>query len=88
MGRQPPQSTGVDFADERREADGARELARSGYRERLWTLPGLGRSLGVWQAPDSAAMGATLASLPVSPWEGVQTTPLSRPPGDPALASG
>jgi muconolactone delta-isomerase len=71
-----------------RQADRARELSRQGYLERFWTLPGQGCSLGLWQAPDSSAMDAILASLPLSPWMSVQTTPLSRHPSDPALTSG
>ena len=75
-------------ATTQREADRARELAGQGYLERLWTLPGQGRALGLWQAPDSAGMNAILASLPLSPWMSVQTTPLTRHPSDPALTSG
>ena len=75
-------------ATTRREADRARELAGQGYLERLWTLPGQGRALGLWQAPDSAGMDAILASLPLSPWMSVQTTPLTPHPSDPALTSG
>ncbi len=72
-------------ATTRHEADRARELAGQGYLKRLWTLPGQGRSLGLWQAPDSAGMNAILASLPLSPWMSLQTTPLTRHPSDPAL---
>jgi len=71
-----------------READRTRELAAQGYLERLWTLPGQGRALGLWQAPDSAGMIALLASLPMSSWMSVQTTPLSRHPSDPASTRG
>ena len=70
------------------EADRARELAEQGYLERLWTLAGPGRALGLWQAPDSAGMNAILASLPLSRWMSVQTTPLTRHPSAPALTSG
>ena len=71
-----------------RQADRTRELADQGYLERLWTLAGQGRELGLWQAADSADMTAILASLPLSPWMSVQTTPLTRHPSDPALPSG
>ena len=37
--------------------------------ERLWTLPGQGRALGLWQAPDSGRMHAILASLRCHPGE-------------------
>ncbi len=69
----------------RGEADRAQELAGQGYLERLWTLPGHGRALGLWYAPDAARMNAILASLPLSPWMRVETTPLTRHPSDPAL---
>ena len=69
-------------------ADRVRELARQGYLERLWTLPGRDRVLGLWQAPNSAGMNAILASLPLSSRMSVQTTPLTRHPSDPALTSG
>jgi muconolactone delta-isomerase len=85
-----PTDTALETVDAttQREADRARELAGQRYLERLWKLPGEGRSLGLWQASDSAAMDAILASLPLSPWMSVQTTPLSRHPSDPALTSG
>jgi muconolactone delta-isomerase len=67
------------------EADQMRELARQGSLLRLWTLPGQGRALGLWEAPDAAGMRAILASAPLSSWRDVQTTPLSQHPSDPAL---
>jgi muconolactone delta-isomerase len=79
---------GTAEATTRREADRTRELAGQGYLERLWTLPGAGRALGLWQAPDPAAMDAMLASLPLAPFMTVQTTPLTRHPSDPALTGG
>jgi muconolactone delta-isomerase len=69
-----------------READRAGELAGLGYLERLWTLPGGGGALGLWQVPDPAQMQAILESLPLSPQVSVQTTPLTPHPSDPALA--
>jgi muconolactone delta-isomerase len=76
----------VDATTER-EADRARELAGQGHLLRLWTLRGQGRALGLWQAHDTAGMQAILASLPLSAWMSVQTTPLSSHPSDPALTS-
>ena len=70
----------------RRPADRAGELAGQGYLERLWTLPGEGRTLGLWQAPDPAQMDTIVESLPLSPQTSVQTTPLTPHPSDPALA--
>jgi muconolactone delta-isomerase len=69
------------------EADRARELAEQGHLLRLWTLPGQGRSLGLWQAQDTAGLQAILASLPLDAWMSVHTTPLTPHPSDPALAS-
>ncbi|MGO8861105.1 MAG: muconolactone Delta-isomerase family protein [Acidimicrobiales bacterium] len=85
-----PADTAPDTVDAttQREADRARELAAQGYLVRLWTLPGQSRALGLWQAPDSAGMNGILASLPLSRWVSVQTTPLTRHPSDPALTSG
>jgi len=52
----------------------------------MWTLPGEGRSLGLWRAQDAAGMQAILASLPLNAWMTVQTAPLTRHPSDPATA--
>ena len=70
---------------EAREAQRARELAGQGHLTRLWKLPGQGRTLGLWRAGDVAGMEEILASLPLSGWMSVQTTPLSPHPSDPAL---
>jgi muconolactone delta-isomerase len=72
----------------RPEADRAKELAGQAELERLWTLPGEGGALGLWQAPDAAQMDAILESLPLSPQVRVQTTPLTPHPSDPARTSG
>jgi muconolactone delta-isomerase len=71
---------------EAREAERAKELAGQGHLRRLWTLPGPGRALGLWQAADPAEMQAILRSLPLDPWMTVQTTPLTPHPSDPAQA--
>jgi muconolactone delta-isomerase len=76
----------VDATTER-EADRARELAEQEHLERLWALPGEGRALGLWQAPDIGGMKAILASLPLYAWMSVQITPLTPHPSDPALIS-
>jgi muconolactone delta-isomerase len=76
-------------ATNRRQADRMGELARQGDLERLWRLPGEGRTLGLWRAPDLAATNAILASLPLLPWTSAQTTTRLAPhPSDPALAGG
>jgi muconolactone delta-isomerase len=69
-----------------REAERAYELAGQGHLLRLWTLPGEGRSLGLWRAQDAAGMQAILESLPLDAWMTAQTTPLTRHPSDPATA--
>jgi muconolactone delta-isomerase len=69
---------------EAREAERAKELAGQGHLRRLWTLPGHGRALGLWQAAGPAEMQAILRSLPLDPWMTVQTTLLSPHPSDPA----
>jgi muconolactone delta-isomerase len=72
---------------EAREAERAKELAGQGHLRRLWTLPGPGRALGLWQADDPAEMQAILRSLPLDPWMTVETTPLSPHPSDPPTAA-
>jgi muconolactone delta-isomerase len=69
-----------------READRTGELAAEGYLRRLWSLPGQGRAMGLWRAPDPVGLSAALDSLPLSPWLTIETVPLSRHPSDPALA--
>ena len=70
---------------EAREARRAKELAGQGHLLRLWRLPGESRALGLWDARDPDEMQAILKSLPLDPWMRVETTPLSRHPGDPAM---
>lgn len=71
-----------------REATRARELAAHGHLERLWTLPGEGRALGLWQADDAAQLAAIVASLPLDPFMTTDTTPLTPHPSDPPAVSG
>jgi muconolactone delta-isomerase len=68
------------------EAERARELAEQGFLLRLWLLAGE-RTLGLWQAPDTAQLRAILESLPRYRWMTVQTTALSHHPNDPANGS-
>ncbi len=58
-----------------------------GHLERLWALPGLGRTLGLWRAADTGGLDAILESLPLYEWMSVETTPLTPHPSDPALTS-
>jgi len=84
----PEGTPGQAVADaETREAERAKELAGQGHLRRLWTLPGDGRALGLWQAASPAEMQAILRSLPLDPWMTVQTTPLWPHPSDPAQTS-
>lgn len=69
-----------------REAARASELAGQGHLERLWTLPGEGRVLGLWRADDAAQLAAIVASLPLDPFMTTDTTPLSPHPSDPPAA--
>jgi muconolactone delta-isomerase len=72
----------------RREAQRAHELAEQAYLERLWKLPGEGRTLGLWRAGDAAQMQAIVKSLPLDPFMTTEITPLTQHPSDPATASG
>ncbi len=69
----------------RGQAERAHELARQGILQRLWTLSGRGRALGLWWAPDAAGLDAIVASCPQSHGMSVQITPLGPHPNDPAL---
>jgi muconolactone delta-isomerase len=81
----PPGTSGRAAADaEAREAQRARELAGPGHLERLWVLPGAGRTLGLWRARDLAGMQAIVTSLPLDPWMTTDITPLAPHPSDPA----
>jgi muconolactone delta-isomerase len=80
----PPDAPGPTVeATTEREADRARELAGQGHLLRLWTLPGQGHALGLWRAHDTTEMQAIVASLPLTAWMSVQTTPLTPHPSDP-----
>jgi muconolactone delta-isomerase len=78
----PDQAVAEAEADE---AERARELAAQGHLARLWKLPGEGRALGLWRARGAAEIQAILASLPLSAWMSVETTPLTPHPSDPAI---
>jgi muconolactone delta-isomerase len=82
-----PAGTSVQVVEdtEAQEAKRASELAGQGHLLRLWKLSGEGQALGLWQAQDPSRMQAILASLPLSDWMDVQTTPLTQHPSDPAL---
>jgi len=82
----PPGTAAQMVADtEAREAQAAHDLAGQGHLLRLWTLPGAGRALGLWQARDADQMQAILESLPLASWMTVDATPLSPHPSDPGI---
>ncbi len=82
----PPGTAGQTVADTKaREAQAAHDLAVQGHLLRLWSLPGGGRTLGLYQARDVDEMHAILQALPLAPWMTVHTTPLSPHPSDPAI---
>jgi muconolactone delta-isomerase len=66
------------------ESRSARKLAGQGYLVRLWTLPGRGRALGLWQSESARELKAVLDALPLRPWLGIETVPLTGHPNDPA----
>ena len=81
----PPETAAQTVRDTKaREAQAAQDLAGQGHLLRLWALPDE-RALGLYQARDAAQMEAILASLPLTPWMTVDTTPLSPHPSDPAI---
>ena len=82
----PPDITShrVDEANAE-EATRARELAELGLLERVWELPGDGRTLGLWRASDAAQLQTILGSLPLRDWSSVETLQLSVHPSDPPL---
>src|SRR5260370_24246957 len=82
----PPGTAAQAVEDaEAREAERTHDLAGQGHLLRVWTLPGAGRALGLYQTRDAAQMQAILESLPLAPWMTADTTPLSPHPTDPAI---
>ena len=82
----PPDTADQTVADTKaREAQAAHDLAVQGHLLRLWSLPGEGRTLGLYQARDADQMHAILQALPLAPWMTVDTTPLSPHPSDPGI---
>jgi muconolactone delta-isomerase len=81
-----PPDTPARVTDEAQAEESARtrQLAGQGALQRLWTLPGAGRALGLWRVRDPDAMRAILESLPLRVWFSVETLPLSPHPSDPA----
>jgi muconolactone delta-isomerase len=80
----PGTSADTESALAAAEARRTAELAGDHHLVRLWTLPGEGRNLGLWQAADASQLADLLDSLPMSAWLDIETTPLTRHPSDPA----
>jgi muconolactone delta-isomerase len=81
----PGQAPQVVVDTKAREAQAAHDQAGQGHLLRLWTLPGDGRSLGLWQARDGEQMQTILQALPLASWMTVDATPLSPHPSDPGI---
>jgi len=70
------------------EAGRTRQLAADGALVRLWSLPGMDRDLGLFQASGSDEIQAIMDSLPMTMagWLTMETLPLTRHPSDPATS--
>ncbi len=71
-----------------REAAHSKELAAQGHLLRLWRpplAPGEWRTIGLFSAPDEAALTAVLTSMPLRVWRTDEVLALSPHPNDPAL---
>jgi muconolactone delta-isomerase len=81
-----PAGESRESVDERfaREADRAHELAAEGTLIRLWTVPGQGHALGLWQAASAGKLDTVLRDLPLADWLTIETLPLTPHPSDPA----
>ncbi len=83
----PDGTPSQDVADaEAREAVRANELGGQRHLLRLWVLPGEGRALGLWRSQDVTELQTFLDSLPLSPYQTVDVTPLAEHPSDPPIA--
>ena len=75
-----------DTAPERRaelragERARAMELRAEGVLKRLWRVPGRNATVGLYEAPDPAALHEALMSLPMAPWLDVQVEALATHP--------
>ncbi|RHW28432.1 muconolactone delta-isomerase [Nocardioides immobilis] len=76
----PPESLAALRAAE---ASQARALAAAGTLRRLWRLPEGWSNVGLWCAPDLAALEDVLQTLPLKPYMTVEIYPLDPHPNDP-----
>jgi muconolactone D-isomerase len=79
--RLPPDTPGAQ-REELRAAERARamELRAAGILKRLWRVPGRNATVGLYEAPDPAALHDALMSLPMSPWLDVHVEALAQHP--------
>jgi muconolactone D-isomerase len=79
--RLPPDTPSAQ-RDELRAAERARamELRAAGILKRLWRVPGRNATVGLYEAPDPAALHDALMSLPMSPWLDVHVEALAQHP--------
>jgi muconolactone D-isomerase len=79
--RLPPE-TPAERREDLRAAERARamELRAAGVLKRLWRVPGRNATIGLYEAPDPAALHDALVSLPMSPWLDVHVEALAQHP--------
>lgn len=64
----------------RRERERGRELVAAGTIRQIWRIAGRRDNVGIWEAPDSAALHAAISSLPAFPWLDVTVRALAPHP--------
>jgi muconolactone D-isomerase len=79
--RLPPE-TPSEQREQLRSAERARamELRAAGILKRLWRVPGRNATVGLYEAPDPAALHDALMSLPMAPWLDVHVEALALHP--------
>jgi muconolactone D-isomerase len=77
-----PADTPAERRNELRSAERARamELREAGILRRLWRVPGRNATIGLYEAPDPAALHDALTSLPMAPWLDVHVEALAQHP--------
>ncbi|SFL45130.1 muconolactone Delta-isomerase family protein [Geodermatophilus ruber] len=81
-----PVDTPAERREELRAAERARamELRAEGILKRLWRVPGRNATIGLYEAPDAAALHDALSSLAMFPWLDVQVEALAQHPQEKA----
>ncbi len=64
----------------RRERARGRELVENGTIRQIWRIAGRRDNVGIWEAPDAAALHEAIASLPAFPWQDVIVRPIAPHP--------